>query len=390
MCHKMTAILRQTPRFQATLSSSPKMTAKLNKVVEILYPDEEDFELENLEVTPTKEQQKFKSEKYGYDEVTIEAIPDEYIIPVLEDLEVVPTKQEQSFVSSKDGYNNVLVKPIPKEYIIPRGIKDILTNGIHNVSEYESVNVGVNLESWKEAFISSIDNTSGANVKRLPEGMKDIGYYAFAYCENLNLEELPSGLKTIAGYSFRSCTSLDLEELPNSVETIGSTAFRGCTNLALKKLPDNLKTMGTYAFAECPKLAITEIPKGVTLLDQYLFYQSTGIEKMILHEDIQTLNQRVFYDCTNLREVDVQNPNITSLAGYTFYDCTSLVTLIVRAKKPPTITTTTFTNTPIAKNTDGFVYVPDESVDDYQKATNWSRYASRIKPLSEYKGELLI
>jgi hypothetical protein len=29
------------------------------------------------------------------------------------------------------------------------------------------------------------------------------------------------------------------------------------------------------------------------------------------------------------------------------------------------------------------IYVPDDAVDTYKTATNWSAYASRIKPISE-------
>ena len=38
-------------------------------------------ELENLEVTPTTEEQSFKSEKYGFENVKVKAIPEEYIVP---------------------------------------------------------------------------------------------------------------------------------------------------------------------------------------------------------------------------------------------------------------------------------------------------------------------
>jgi hypothetical protein len=30
------------------------------------------------------------------------------------------------------------------------------------------------------------------------------------------------------------------------------------------------------------------------------------------------------------------------------------------------------------------IYVPDESVEAYKGATNWSAYADQIKPISEY------
>mgnify|MGYP000472681990 CR=1 FL=1 len=30
------------------------------------------------------------------------------------------------------------------------------------------------------------------------------------------------------------------------------------------------------------------------------------------------------------------------------------------------------------------IYVPDDSVEAYKTATNWSNYADRIRPISEY------
>lgn len=41
-----------------------------------------------------------------------------------------------------------------------------------------------------------------------------------------------------------------------------------------------------------------------------------------------------------------------------------------------------FNNTPIASGT-GFIYVPDNLVEQYKAATNWSTFANQIKPISE-------
>ena len=40
----------------------------------------------------------------------------------------------------------------------------------------------------------------------------------------------------------------------------------------------------------------------------------------------------------------------------------------------------------VLANADLVFYVPDSAVDTYKEATNWSNYADRIKPLSEYVG----
>lgn len=127
--------------------------------------------LQDKTVTPTKEIQTITSdEEYdGLNEITVNAIPDEYIIPdgtlevaengdidvttfktarigvyvppKLQDKEVTPTKEIQniSFDEEYDGLNNVQVNAIPDEYIVPTGTLEITENGEHNVSEYEKV-----------------------------------------------------------------------------------------------------------------------------------------------------------------------------------------------------------------------------------------------------------
>lgn len=45
-----------------------------------------------------------------------------------------------------------------------------------------------------------------------------------------------------------------------------------------------------------------------------------------------------------------------------------------------------FSSTTVSRGT-GYIYVPDDLVDDYKSATNWSTYADQIKPISEMPTE---
>ena len=45
-----------------------------------------------------------------------------------------------------------------------------------------------------------------------------------------------------------------------------------------------------------------------------------------------------------------------------------------------------FSGSAIAKGT-GYIYVPDAFVDEYKAESDWSKYASQIRPLSEYVEE---
>lgn len=66
------------------------------------------------------------------------------ILPNLEVLEVTPTKEQQVFNhKNSDGYDNVIVNPIPNEYVIPEGTLDVDANGDVDVTMFRMARVGV-------------------------------------------------------------------------------------------------------------------------------------------------------------------------------------------------------------------------------------------------------
>lgn len=72
------------------------------------------------------------------------------------------------------------------------------------------------------------------------------------------------------------------------------------------------------------------------------------------------------------------------LQTYVFYGCTNLKTLIIRTSTLCTLDAlNTFTNTPIDLGT-GVIYVPDNLVEQYKTAKNWSTYASQIRAIEDY------
>ena len=88
----------------------------------------------------------------------------------------------------------------------------------------------------------------------------------------------------------------------------------------------------------------------------------------------------VFSGCKKLTKLEFNNTNIST---NTFQN-SGLTTLVLRNSNVATLRNiTAFSGTPIASGT-GYIYVPDELVESYKVATNWSTYASQIKPLSEY------
>ena len=104
----------------------------------------------------------------------------------------------------------------------------------------------------------------------------------------------------------------------------------------------------------------------------------------------------MFYQCNKLRTIDITYMNITSVTYNDSFasECNSLTKLIIRNMNTILPLNSNafnncyhFTGTTNSKYNphglkDGRIYVPDDKVDALKTATNWSKYADIIVPLS--------
>jgi Leucine-rich repeat (LRR) protein len=167
-------------------------------------------------------------------------------------------------------------------------------------------------------------------------------------------------ITTVKDRLFYYCTSLTTVDLPECT-SIGDSAFSNCTSLTTVDLP-KCTTLKHSAFSNCTSLTTVDLPKCTTL------------------------EYGAFGNCTSLTTVDL--PKCTTLKHSAFSNCTSLTTIILSNNQVTTLSDiSVFTDSSIANGT-GYIYVPDNLVDSYKTATNWSTYANQIKPLSELPSNL--
>ena len=143
---------------------------------------------------------------------------------------------------------------------------------------------------------------------------------------------------------------------------------------------DRITYLGIEVFRNYDSLAVADFP-NVTSTGVNVFYACYALHTVNLPSLI-SINSNAFAYSSLLKRLDF--PSVESISGGAFSGCSRLVTLILR--KADAVCTlanvSAFSGTPIAKST-GFVYVPDDLVERYKAATNWSTYASQIKPISE-------
>lgn len=167
----------------------------------------------------------------------------------------------------------------------------------------------------------------------------------------------------------------------NTIDVVGDEALvDSLIEKSITELKDkNITFVGNYAFNVCKKLKTVWLP-AVTYLDWGAFQTCNSLVDVYLPALERTYGMP-FYNSDALAKVDF--PALTSLGEAAFQYCDKIATVILRANVVCSLANTNaFANTPISKGT-GYIYVPDNLVDSYKAATNWSTYAAQIKPLSE-------
>lgn len=162
----------------------------------------------------------------------------------------------------------------------------------------------------------------------IPDTVTGVGDYAFGSCDDLTGVTIGSGLTYIGSFMFYYCTSLSSITIPNNILNIYDNAFNGCYELTGITIPDSVITIGEYAFESCISIEKLSIGSGVTRIGNFAFD-------------------------------DAQSP---------------LSMLACHAETPPQIEEFTF-------NYDAVLYVPSNSVNDYEQAEYWQWFID-IRPIT--------
>ena len=286
----------------------------------------------------------------------------------LQDKTVTPSKSVQEVIADNeyDGLNKVTVEKIPDKYIIPDGIKTIDVNGVYDIKEYSQVNVNIpekklgtktitvngtyksiddDLDGYSEVtvetsgvdinnyFSSDVDGSKTwyYSVKQLPQlnvtgtslngffsrvpmkkliqpirdtsNITDMRYFVSSETlEELNLSNFDTSKVINMSSMFRECIkliTLDLSNFNTSNVTDMSYVFNGCsslTSLNLSNFNTSKVTNMSNMFAYCSKLTSLDLSNSDTS-------KVTNMYNM-------------FNGCKSLTHLDMRNFDFTKVTSY--------------------------------------------------------------------------
>ena len=162
----------------------------------------------------------------------------------------------------------------------------------------------------------------------LPASLKKIGNYAFKDCYNLQEVVFAEGtvLTTAGSYMFQWCRNLNKVTIPESMTSLSSYMFDGCTGLTSITLPSTLKTIGTYAFRNTGLTSIT-IPASVTAIPNYAFSGCASLAQVTLHDKVKSIGNSAFTDCKALAGIDLMN--VETIGTNAFQNCSAITSIVI-------------------------------------------------------------
>jgi hypothetical protein len=122
--------------------------------------------------------------------------------------------------------------------------------------------------------------------------------------------------------SFPPQKSVSIYAIPQGVTEIGDWAFDGCTGLTQITIPDSVTMIGRGAFVRCTGLTSITLPTGITFISRGVFGRCSGLESITIPENITELGPLAFAGCSSLKSVTL--PEDISAAYGAFSECDSL------------------------------------------------------------------
>ena len=297
------------------------------------------------------------------------------ILANLQEKEVFPTKEKQEVVadSQYDGLSKVTVDKIPDEYIIPTGNIEITKNGIYNVREKETANVnipvlklGTKNITENGVYKASDDELDGysevtVGIKSLftghydRQGLKQIGwtdeeinYYnqngvqwnasedeyfkltteELAGDDSKNTRFIPKNSTKTGFNGYHKLLAIPL--LNTSSVTNMDRMFSSCYSLTtIPQLNTSSVTSMNNMFSSCSSL--TTIPlldtNKVTSMNTMFSYCYSLTTIPQLETSNVTNMSYMFQNCYSLTTIPELNTSKVTNTSYMFYNCSSLTTL---------------------------------------------------------------
>ena len=249
------------------------------------------------------------------------------VLANLQEKEVIPTKEVQEIVADKtyDGLSKVTVQSIPNEYIVPSGEIEFTQNGTYDVTDKASAKVNI-----KEKVLGTKTITSNGTYKAIDDNLDGYSEVEVA-TSGVDINEYLSDTIT-KGTSSLGGWAKTLLKMRTPLTISGSNGNYMFYNYPLDEIPQidtsNLITMSNM-FAYAKKIATIPLLNTSNVTD--MSYMSRYCESLKEVPQIDTSHvenmTNMFANCKSITTIPQLDTSLTRIFDGAFEFCPELITI---------------------------------------------------------------
>lgn len=168
----------------------------------------------------------------------------------------------------------------------------------------------------------------------IPDGVENIGSYAFYYMSGITDVKLSPSVKRIERGAFSQNSNLVNFDFGENLEYIGISAFQSSRKLAEVKLPASMRVIDTQAFTYCDDIETLSLNEGLEKIGDMAFYGDSKFTELTIPGTVKEWCNSSFYSCKGIQNVVVEE-GVTEVPGLAFNWASGIETV----KLPETLLT---------------------------------------------------
>lgn len=231
---------------------------------------------------------------------------------------------------------------------------------------------------------------SKVNSVKLPESLIKIGKHSFDESK-ISIIVFPSSLKEIEAMAFAKTANLKSVVIPSTIEYVGNYAFE-------KSGIEKVEYMSSYdgssgQFDRCEELSSVTLSPEMKSIPNCMFDECRSLKNIIIPDKVESIGTLAFFAMGKPLEEPGEAESITlgesvKIIYYAAFHEVYLNKMICLPLTPPEFSLDDGTSHGPTKKphfndytySNGILYVPAESIEDYRKADGWKEF-KHIMPI---------
>lgn len=153
-----------------------------------------------------------------------------------------------------------------------------------------------------------IKATNECMLDDLPNSIKQIDPYAFAYCKTIEKLVIPHSVTGVGEGAFHH-SSIRTICFHNKLETLKRDVLSECSDLIRVEMPKGLSRIERRAFAGCTRFRDVKLPSTLRVIDDFAFENCKNVESVSIGRELEHIAPTAFVGCDSLKKYDVAYDN---------------------------------------------------------------------------------